>query len=94
MVEKSADKDTAETLREDINRLHADIAAITKSLKDLGAETGSEAYERVRRSAQRAKGEAEKAATAVGHQIEEKPLTSVLLAFVVGAILGALISRR
>ena len=94
MVEKHADKDTAETLREEIDRLQADIAAIAKSLKDLGAESGGEAYERVRRSAERAKGEAEKAATAVGQHIEEKPLTSVLTAFVIGAILGALISRR
>ncbi len=94
MVDKNADAATAETLREEIERLRADMAAIAGTLKDMGAEGGSKVYGRVREQAERAKGEAEHAATAVGKQIEERPLTSVITAFLLGAILGALISRR
>jgi ElaB/YqjD/DUF883 family membrane-anchored ribosome-binding protein len=87
MADKDAETATAETLREEIERLRADMAAIAGTLKDMGAEGGSKVYERV-------KGEAEQAATAVGKQIEERPLTAVITAFILGAILGALISRR
>lgn len=89
-----AEKDAAETLREEMEHLRADVAAIAKTLKNLGAEGGNEVYERLRESYGKAKGEAEHAATTVGRQIEERPLTAVVLSFVVGAILGALLSRR
>jgi ElaB/YqjD/DUF883 family membrane-anchored ribosome-binding protein len=60
----------------------------------MGAESGSKVYGRVRDQAERVKGEAEQAANAVGQRIEERPLTAVLTAFILGAILGALFSRR
>ena len=94
MAAKDADTDAAETLREEINQLRADMAAIAATLKNMGAEGGSRMYERLRESAERAKGEAEHAAASVGQRIEEKPLIAVVTAFVLGAILGALISRR
>ena len=94
MADKDSDTATAEALREEIERLRADIAAIAGTLKNMGIEGGSKVYERVREQAERAKGEAEQAATAVGRQIEERPLTAVITAFILGAILGALISRR
>jgi ElaB/YqjD/DUF883 family membrane-anchored ribosome-binding protein len=94
MAVKDADTVSSETLREEINQLRADMAAIAGTLRDMGAEGGSKVYERVRESAERAKGEAEHAAADVGRQIKEKPLTAVLIAFIVGAILGALIGRR
>ena len=89
-----AEKDTTETLREEMEQLRADMAAIAKTLKTLGTDEGNAIYDRLRKSAGKAKGEAEEAATAVGRHIEERPLTSVIMAFIVGAILGALISRR
>jgi len=94
MVAKEADTASAETLNEEIKRLRADMAAIAKTLKDMGAEGGSKVYGRVREQAERVKGEAEQAANAVGQRIEERPLTAVLTAFILGAILGALFSRR
>jgi ElaB/YqjD/DUF883 family membrane-anchored ribosome-binding protein len=94
MADKDSDTATAEALREEIERLRADMAAIAGTLKNMGIEGGSKVYERVREQAERAKGEAEQAATAVGRQIEERPLTAVITAFILGAILGALISRR
>jgi ElaB/YqjD/DUF883 family membrane-anchored ribosome-binding protein len=94
MATKDAETATAETLRDEIERLRADMAAIAGTLKDLGVEGGSKVYGRVRERAERVRGEAEQAANAVGQKIEERPLTAVLTAFILGAILGALISRR
>ena len=94
MADKTTDTASAETLREEVERLRADMAAIAKTLRDMGAEGGGKVYERMREQAARAKGEAEQAASTVGRQIEERPLTAVLTAFILGAILGALISRR
>jgi ElaB/YqjD/DUF883 family membrane-anchored ribosome-binding protein len=94
MATKEAETASAETLNEEIKRLRADMAAIAKTLKDMGAEGGSKVYGRVRDQAERVKGEAEQAANAVGQRIEERPLTAVLTAFILGAILGALFSRR
>jgi ElaB/YqjD/DUF883 family membrane-anchored ribosome-binding protein len=94
MATKEAETASAETLNEEIKRLRADMAAIAKTLKDMGAEGGSKVYGRVRDQAERVRGEAEQAANAVGQRIEERPLTAVLTAFILGAILGALFSRR
>ena len=94
MTDKAADAETTEVLREEIRQLRADMTAIAGSLKNLGAESGAEVYERLRESAAKVKGEAEHAATAVGRQIEEKPLIAIFTAFILGAILGALLGRR
>jgi ElaB/YqjD/DUF883 family membrane-anchored ribosome-binding protein len=94
MATKEAETASAETLNEEVKRLRADMAAIAKTLKDLGVESGSKVYGRAREQAERVKGEAEQAANAVGRRIEERPLTAVITAFILGAILGALISRR
>ncbi|MGF1641080.1 MAG: YqjD family protein [Rhodospirillales bacterium] len=94
MAEKQTDTASAETLRDEIRKLQEDIAAIAKTVREIGAEEGEKAYGRVRASAERAKSEVEQTASTVGRQIEERPLTAVFTAFLLGAILGALISRR
>ena len=94
MAVKDAETVTSETLREEINQLRSDMAAIARTLKDLGAEGGSKVYERLHETAERARGEAEEAAASVSKRIEDKPLSAVVMAFILGAILGALIGRR
>ena len=94
MAEKVADAETTEGLREEIRQLRADLAAIASAMKNLGTESGADVYERLRESAARVKEEAEHAATSVGRQIEDKPLIAISTAFILGAILGALIGRR
>ncbi len=91
MADQDAETASAEALREEIKQLRSDMAAIARTLKDMGAEEGSKI---LRDSVERAKGEAEQAATTLGRQIEERPLTAVVAAFILGSILGALISRR
>jgi len=94
MADGTGDKASAEALRDEVERLRADMAAIAQTLKSMGAEGGSKVYERVREKASRAKGEAEEVASNVGRRIEERPLIAVLIALFIGAILGALMSRR
>ena len=43
-----------EAVRKELEQLRADMAALTNTLKGIAAEQGSAAYERVRRSADRA----------------------------------------
>ncbi len=83
-----------ETLRKELDQLRSDIAALTHTLKDIATDQGSAAYGKVRRSAQSAKDEAVHAAGAVGHEISERPFTSVLSAFSVGLLMGMLFGRR
>jgi ElaB/YqjD/DUF883 family membrane-anchored ribosome-binding protein len=83
-----------ETLRKELDQLRSDITALTRTLKDIAADQGGAAYEKMRRSAQGAKEEAVHAAGAVGHEIGERPFTSMLGAFSVGLLIGILFSRR
>lgn len=94
MAVKDTEAGASETLRAEIDQLRVDMAAIARTLKDLGTEEGNRVYARLRESAEHARGEAEHAADSVTRRIEEKPLSAVVLAFVIGAILGALIGRR
>jgi len=87
-----------DTLKEDISRLKDDLAGIAETLLEKGrAETGA-AKERLSESlgdelqAARVKG-IEKMES-IEDQIREKPLMSLLIAFVVGLFLGKLFDRR
>lgn len=83
-----------ETLRKELDQLRSDIVALTRTLKDIAADQSGAAYEKVRQSAQSAKEEAAQAVGAMGHEIGERPFTSVLSAFGVGFLMGILFSRR
>lgn len=83
-----------ETLKVEIDKLRADVAATTRTLKDLGGSLGAQAAATLRGSAERARSEVHKAADDVSHQIEERPLISIIGAFLIGLVLGTLLSRR
>jgi ElaB/YqjD/DUF883 family membrane-anchored ribosome-binding protein len=88
-----ADSDT-HTLQKEIGQLRSDLATLTASVKSIVAEQGSAAYQSVRHSAHKAREQAAKATDAVGEEISEHPLTSVLGAFGVGLLFGVLLGRR
>jgi ElaB/YqjD/DUF883 family membrane-anchored ribosome-binding protein len=92
-VAKDVTKDT-EALRRDLEQLRNDFAAMGRTVKGLAGEVGSETYARVRDRADKAREQAEKAADTVAHTIENRPLASILIAFVVGLILGMLFGRQ
>jgi len=83
-----------EALRKELDQLRADIAALTNTLKDVAADQGGAAYEKVRQSAHRAQEQAAHTVEAVGHEIGERPFTSVLSAFILGLLIGVLSGRR
>ena len=82
-----------EALRLEMQQLRADFSAMSRTLKDIAGDVGSDAYARVRERAGKAKAQAERAAETVTHGIEERPFTSVLVAFAVGVVLGVLFGR-
>ena len=83
-----------DALRMELDQLRSDIAGLTRTLKDIGAgETGA-AYEKVKQSAHKAQEQAAQTVGAVGHEIGERPFTSVITAFSVGLMLGMMFSRR
>ncbi|MBK8209871.1 MAG: hypothetical protein IPK78_07660 [Rhodospirillales bacterium] len=88
-----ASKDV-EALRQEMAQLRNDFSAMTQTLKDIAGDAGSEAYARVRERAGQARVQAEKAADQVTHSIEERPFTSVLVAFALGLLMGVLFGRQ
>lgn len=83
-----------EELRKELDKLRSDIAGLTRTLRDIAADEGSDAYERMRRSADRAQEQAAHTVEAMGHEIGERPFTSVLSAFILGVLIGMLSGRR
>lgn len=88
------EKEGTDALRADVERLRADIATITETLKGMAGAEWSEATERLRRATESARHEGEHLAKAAMRRVEERPLTSVLAGFVVGLLLGLLVGRR
>lgn len=87
-------KKDVEALKVEMERLRADVAATTRTLRDIGGSFGEQAAGRVRETAERARAKANRTVEDVEHQIEERPLVSIIGAFLVGLLLGALFSRR
>ncbi len=83
-----------EALRQEMAKLRTDFSAMTKTLKDIAGEAGSDAYAKMRERADKARIQAEKAADQVTHSIEERPFTSVVLAFALGFLMGVLFGRQ
>ncbi|HET8726998.1 MAG TPA: hypothetical protein VFO41_05755 [Alphaproteobacteria bacterium] len=93
-----------DTLRADLDILRADIVSLTKALgenvKDVAREQELRARAAVRGAGTKldearlqARLKAREGATALEEQIEERPLTSVLVAFGLGLLLGKLMDR-
>ncbi|MBK8174584.1 MAG: DUF883 family protein [Rhodospirillales bacterium] len=83
-----------EAVRAEMEKLRADFASMGRTLKELAADVGTDAYARVREGTDKARQRAGVAAESVTHTIEDRPLTSVLTAFGVGLLLGVLFGRR
>ncbi len=90
----ATDNEKYEALRSDVERLRADLVTITDTLKDIAGVEGSAAYERVRQAAERARGESDRLARSALREVEQRPMTSIGISFVIGLLLGLLFSRR
>lgn len=88
-VDREVDK-----LRRDIEQLRGDISSLTSSFKELGVQKGREAVARARRTGDALLEEAEAWRSRADREIEQRPFTSVLVAFGLGFLVGILIDRR
>jgi ElaB/YqjD/DUF883 family membrane-anchored ribosome-binding protein len=84
-----------DAVREDLAALRQDFAALIAHLKDGGV--AQDAAQRVREKAGSLYEEigerGHRSAEAMRHQVEERPLTAIALAFALGFIGGRLLSR-
>jgi ElaB/YqjD/DUF883 family membrane-anchored ribosome-binding protein len=90
-------KSEFDTVRDDLTKLSNDIASLAAALKDGATDTAREqlaaARDRFERLTEEAKSRGEEHLDNLAATIEERPLTSVLIAFGVGIILGRLLDR-
>ena len=82
-----------QTLRAEVERLRTDLGSSVGTAGDLASGAGSVAAEKVRKTVERAGAEAERARTTVAKEIEERPLTSLGISFVIGLLLGVMFGR-
>ena len=87
-----------ETLREDVTKLRADLSQIAKSLLEKGKNETDSAkdriFEELRYDLQSARNKGRETVDTVENKIQEKPLMSLLIAFLIGLVLGKLFDRR
>lgn len=83
-----------QALRNELGQLRKDLSAMAGTLKDLAGDLGSDAYDRVRTAAGKVRTRAETAAEDVTDTIEQRPLLSIVTAFVIGLLLGVLFGRQ
>lgn len=99
----SMERDFAQ-IQEELMRLRADVASLTDSLKDVSARQAQGMADAVRHgldgAAQRVKGAskrlrsgAQEAADQLQTNVEEHPISSVLLALGLGVVVGMLVRR-
>lgn len=86
--------DEVTKLKKDMDQLRTDIGGLTEALKSMGAEKGREAVARAKQSGASMREEAEALRARANSEIEERPLTSVLMSFGIGFLIGMLLDRR
>jgi ElaB/YqjD/DUF883 family membrane-anchored ribosome-binding protein len=81
-------------LRADIAGIREDISSLIGSIRDLAAERVRMAGARINEVGRRARVRANLARDNIEHQIEERPIASVVTCFGLGFVLGRLLDRR
>lgn len=84
----------ADALRDDVDKLKADIAALSETLGKYANATGQDAMRGVRHAREAAQARAQETVHTVEQQITAHPLPSLLVAFGVGLLIGKLMDRR
>lgn len=81
-------------LKKDLASLRADIGSLMTAVKERGVEQGQSAFEWVRGTGERARDQAKATEERVEQYIEGRPLTSTLVAFGSGFVIGMLLGHR
>lgn len=90
----ASDSADLDKVKEDLAALRKDIAALTETYKDTARAEVEGLAARARAGADQVSAKAREGVSAVSGQIEERPLTSALVAFAAGLALGRLLDRR
>jgi ElaB/YqjD/DUF883 family membrane-anchored ribosome-binding protein len=80
----SYEKDV-DALKADLKHLRADVTELSEAIRNMAVDQSREGYARVKGKATEKTGE-------FTHQIEDRPLTSVLAAVGIGFVIGAIFS--
>jgi ElaB/YqjD/DUF883 family membrane-anchored ribosome-binding protein len=87
LVEKS-------DLSSDVEALRADLARLKEDLRSMGGSLADQARGSARSAKDAATAKWDDSVSAVHHQIEERPFTSVLVAFGVGLLVGKILDSK
>ena len=87
-----------ETLKDDVTKLRADLSQIAKSLLEKGKNERDSAKDRVLEELsydlRSARDKSRETVGTVEHKIQEKPFMSLLIAFLIGLVLGKAFDRK
>ncbi|ALP52432.1 hypothetical protein Tel_04330 [Candidatus Tenderia electrophaga] len=85
-------------VKSDLSDLREDMATLLQTMKASGVAQGQEYYDRAydsaRRTGEAIRDRAEDTYDAIGREVEQRPLTSVLAAFATGFAVGMILDRR
>jgi len=86
-----------DVFKDDLNKLRNDLAHLSAALRDTTSETVREQVDAIRthvdKLTREAREQGRETLDDLADRIEERPLTSVLIAFGVGVLLGRLLDR-
>ena len=101
MADRMTEHDDMARLREDFAKLGGDFKDLFDTAMDLGKHSAGTAKDKLdaglvelKKAAKRARKQGEDAVEMASDKIKERPLTTVLVAFGVGILLGKLMDRR
>ncbi len=80
-------------LKAEVSSLKSDISDIADTLRKLSGDVVTDGRERLRQAGRQSREKARETWSAVEHEIEERPLTSLAAAFGIGFVLGKLLDR-
>lgn len=97
MAEPKLDKDI-ENLKDNVAKLREDLKQVTQTLLEKGKSETEVAKDRLieelKSELDVAKAKGKETVESVESQIKEKPFMSLLIAFIVGLVLGKMFDRR
>lgn len=87
------DEANTDELKAELARLKSDVAQLTDTMKDLAGQKANRGRASAAQAAENSREHARDALGNLGHEISERPLTSLATAFSVGFIIGKLMER-
>lgn len=78
-------------LRGEMNEIRKDLATLTYAVRDFGTEKSQEALDKLERYGKRARKQMRRTERRIEHQVEERPIVSLVAAFGIGFLFAKLL---